>query len=184
MQDTTNPIPAPARRTPHPMFLIAAAAVAAVSLIAAAQWLAPKDAQSQGAQQAAQQAAAKPAAKPAPATRVAATCPDCGVIAAIHEVKQAGEGTGAGAVAGGVVGGVVGHQFGGGRGKDAMTVVGAVGGAVAGHQIEKQMRAKTVYRIDVKMEDGSVRSITQSTPPALAVGAKVRVNGNQLVARG
>lgn len=46
------------------------------------------------------------------------------------------------------------------------------------------MRAKTVYRIDVKMEDGSVRSITQSTPPALAVGAKARVNGKQLAARG
>ncbi|MFN3565724.1 MAG: glycine zipper 2TM domain-containing protein [Burkholderiaceae bacterium] len=183
MQDTTNPIPAPARRAPHPLFLIAAAAVAAVSLIAAAQWLAPRNAQSQDARQATQ-APAKPAAKPAPAVRVAATCPDCGVIAAIHEVKQAGEGTGAGAVAGGVLGGVVGHQFGGGRGKDAMTVVGAVGGAVAGHQIEKQMRAKTVYRIDVKMEDGSTRSITQSNPPALAVGAKVRVNGNQLVARG
>lgn len=125
MQDTTNALSTSARRAPHPMFLIAAAAVAAVSLIAAAQWLAPKDAQSQGAQQ----AAAKPAAKPAPAARVAATCPDCGVVTAIHEVKQAGEGTGAGAVAGGVLGGVVGHQFGGGRGKDAMTV----GGAVAGH---------------------------------------------------
>ncbi|GAB4469407.1 MAG: hypothetical protein OHK0044_11410 [Burkholderiaceae bacterium] len=185
MQDTTNPTPAPARRAPHPMFLIAAAAVAAVSLIAAAQWLAPKDAQSQqGQRQSAQPATAKSAAKPAPAAPVAATCPDCGVVTAIHEIKQAGEGTGAGAVAGGLLGGVVGHQIGGGRGKDAMTVVGAVGGAVAGHQIEKQVRAKTVYRIDVKMEDGSLRSITQATPPALAVGAKVRVNGNQLVARG
>ena len=177
MQDTTNSLPTPARRAPHPMFLIAAAAVAAVSLIAAAQWLAPRDAQSQGAQQ----AMSKPQTAPA---RVAAACPDCGVVAAIHEVKQAGEGTGAGAVAGGVLGGVVGHQIGGGRGKDAMTVVGAVGGAVAGHQIEKQIRAKTVWRIDVKMEDGSMRSITQSNPPSFAVGAKVRVNGSQLVARG
>jgi outer membrane lipoprotein SlyB len=83
-----------------------------------------------------------------------------------------------------VLGGVVGHQFGGGRGKDAMTVVGAVGGAVAGHQIEKQARAKVVYRVDVRMEDGSLRSITQSTAPTFPVGAKVRVNGNQLVARG
>jgi outer membrane lipoprotein SlyB len=119
----------------------------------------------------------------APATTTA-PCPDCGVIAAIHEVKQAGEATGVGAVAGGVLGGVVGHQFGGGRGKDAMTVVGAVGGAVAGHQIEKQARAKVVYRVDVRMEDGSLRSITQSTAPTFPVGAKVRVNGNQLVARG
>ncbi len=83
-----------------------------------------------------------------------------------------------------MLGGVVGHQIGGGRAKEAMTVVGAVGGAVAGHQIEKQIRAKTIWRIDVKMEDGSLRSITQSNPPALAIGAKVRVNGNQLVARG
>ncbi|HXF47252.1 MAG TPA: glycine zipper 2TM domain-containing protein, partial [Burkholderiaceae bacterium] len=123
------------------------------------------------------------AAKPAP-RGAAAACANCGVVVAVRESKQAGEGTGLGAVAGGVIGGVVGHQFGGGRGKDALTVAGAVGGAVAGHQLEKQARAKTVYHVDVKMNDGTLRTFDYGTPPGLAVGAKVEVNGEQLSVRG
>ena len=175
-----------AKRTLHPLIVIAALAVTAVSLIAAAQFLWPRAANSQSAAE--QDAAAAPAAVKKPQAATAATkpaaarvCADCGVVTAVRESKQAGEGTGVGAVAGGVLGGVVGHQIGGGRGKDAMTAVGVVGGAIAGHQIEKQARAKTVYHVEVKMDDGSTRTITQST--SVAVGAKVRLNGNQLALR-
>lgn len=175
------------KRTLHPLMVIAALAVTAVSLIAAAQFLWPRDASSQAGAQ--QNVAAAPAAVKKPQARTATTrtaaasvCADCGVVTAVRESKQAGEGTGVGAVAGGVIGGVVGNQMGGGRGKDAMTAVGVVGGAIAGHQIEKQARAKTVYQVDVKMDDGSVRTITQGT--SVAVGAKVRVSGNQLALRG
>ncbi len=176
-----------ARRPLHPMIVIAALAVTAVSLIAAAQFLWPRDAKSQaGAQQPV--AESKTAAqKVAPAARnearpVAAVCTDCGVVVAVRESKQAGQGTGVGAVAGAVIGGVVGNQMGGGRGKDAMTALGVVGGGIAGHQIEKEARAHIVYHVDVKMDDGSTRTFTQSSP--FAVGAKVRVSGNHIVLRG
>jgi outer membrane lipoprotein SlyB len=176
-----------ARRTLHPMIVIAALAVTAVSLIAAAQFLWPRDAKSQAS---AQQPAAETKTavqKVAPAARsepkpAAAVCTDCGVVVAVRESKQAGEGTGLGAVAGAVIGGVVGNQMGGGRGKDAMTAIGAVGGGIAGHQVEKQARAHVVYHVDVKMDDGATRTFTQSSP--FAVGAKVRVSGSHLALRG
>ncbi len=128
-------------------------------------------------------AAPRPAARPAPQRQAAApVCTDCGVVQAVTAVRHNGEGTGLGAVAGGVVGGVIGNQMGGGRGKDAMTVLGAVGGGVAGHKIEQRQRATTEYRIEVRMQDGSVRTLTQAQP--LTVGQNVRVVGEQAVVAG
>ncbi len=122
------------------------------------------------------------AAKPAPATAVAAApCTTCGVIESVTSFQKKGEGTGIGAVAGGVLGGVVGHQVGGGNGKKAMTVLGAVGGGMAGHEIEKRQRATTLYSVKVRMEDGTMRTVTQSTAPT--VGQKVTVEGSQVKAR-
>lgn len=112
------------------------------------------------------------AAKPAEKETVA-ECRDCGVVEKVVPVKVKGEGTGIGAVAGGVVGGVLGHQVGGGNGKKVMTVVGAVGGGLAGHEIEKQARSNTVYKVHVRMDDGTTRTVTQSTAPA--VGARIKV---------
>lgn len=122
--------------------------------------------------------------RPAPAaTKTAAAAPVCGVcgtVESVQAVKQKGDGTGVGAVGGAVVGGVVGHQMGGGRGKDALTVLGAVGGAVAGHEIEKNVRAETVYSVKVRMDDGTLRTLTRKEPAT--VGARVRVEGNTLSA--
>jgi outer membrane lipoprotein SlyB len=122
--------------------------------------------------------AARPAAKPAV---IAAVCDSCGVVEAVTPFQQKGEGTGIGAVAGGVIGGVLGNQVGGGNGKKAMTVIGAVGGGMAGHEIEKRQRATTLYSVKVRMEDGSLRTLTQSTAPT--VGQKVTVEGSQVKAR-
>jgi outer membrane lipoprotein SlyB len=122
--------------------------------------------------------AARPAAKPAV---TAAVCQSCGVVEAVTPFEQKGEGTGIGAVAGGVIGGVLGNQVGGGNGKKAMTVIGAVGGGMAGHEIEKRQRATTLYSVKVRMEDGSLRTVTQSTAPT--VGQKVTVEGSQVKAR-
>jgi len=121
------------------------------------------------------------AATKAPAvTSTAPVCAVCGTVESVQAVKQKGDGTGVGAVGGAVVGGVVGHQMGGGRGKDALTVLGAVGGAVAGHEIEKNVRAETVYSVKVRMDDGTLRTLTRKEPAA--VGARVRVEGNTLSA--
>jgi outer membrane lipoprotein SlyB len=122
-----------------------------------------------------------PAAKPA-AERVAAACAQCGVVEAVAPFQQKGEGTGVGAVGGAVVGGLLGSQIGGGGGKKAMTVIGAVGGGLAGNEIEKRQRATTLYSVKVRMEDGSLRTLTQSTAPT--VGQKVTVEGSTLKARG
>jgi outer membrane lipoprotein SlyB len=122
-------------------------------------------------------------AKAAPAEpMVAAVCSTCGVIEAVTPFEKKGEGTGIGAVAGGVIGGVVGNQVGGGNGRKAMTVLGAVGGGVAGHEIEKRQRSTTLYAVKVRMEDGSLRSVTQQTAPT--VGQKVTLDGTQIKARG
>lgn len=175
------------RATPHPLVLIATLAAAAVALIAAAQLLAPRNARSQAFEQSV--AGAKHSAaqadlpnRPTPTAVTATACADCGVVVAVREAKQAGQATGVGAVAGGVLGGVLGHQFGSGRGNDLATAAGVVGGAIAGHQVEKQTRAQRVYYVDVKMDDGTMRTMTQTTP--FAVGAKVRVAGKQIALRG
>lgn len=111
-------------------------------------------------------------ASPAP------TCANCGVVESVRAVQQKGQGSGVGAVAGGVLGGLVGNQMGKGSGKTAMTVLGAIGGGLAGNEVEKQQKSSTVYEVTVRMDDGSVRTLTQSNPPA--TGAHVEVNGHTL----
>jgi outer membrane lipoprotein SlyB len=179
-------------RSIHPLVATAAIAVTAVCAITAFQFLSPRNARSAGnagpaeSSQVAGAPATAPghglAAAPEPAP-VAAACADCGQVINVRTVRQEGTGTGLGAVAGGVLGGVLGHQMGAGRGKEAMTVVGAIGGVLAGNQVEKQARAQTQYLVDVRMADGSVRTVPVAAPPDLAPGAPVRVSGNTLVPR-
>ena len=121
-----------------------------------------------------------PAAAP-PRSATAAVCAHCGVVEAVTPVQQKGEATGLGAVGGAVVGGLLGSAVGGGDGKKAMTVIGAVGGGVAGNEIEKRQRATTVYQVKVRMDDGTLRTVTQATAPS--VGQKVTLEGEQLKPR-
>lgn len=133
----------------------------------------------------AQKAADKPAERQN-APRVAAAqpqaaapvCADCGVVESVRAVKRKGQASGVGAVAGGVVGAAVGNQFGKGNGRSAMTVLGAVGGGFAGHEVEKQVKSVVVQEVTVRMDDGSLRKIDQSTAPA--VGQRVTVQGKTL----
>lgn len=133
-------------------------------------------------------AAAKPlhtqrgSVQPAPSPqRSANVCAHCGQVESVAAVLQKGEGTGLGAVGGAVVGGLLGSQVGGGSGKNVATVLGAVGGGVAGNEVEKRSRATTSYRVNVRMDDGTLRSVTQSTAPP--VGQKVSIEGSTLRAR-
>ena len=108
----------------------------------------------------------------------APACANCGTVESVNEVKKKGKGTGLGAVGGAVVGGLLGNQFGSGSGKTAMTVVGAVGGGVAGNAVEKKVRSDTVYDVNVRMQDGSLRTVQESQ--AYAIGTKVVVDGSTL----
>ena len=106
-----------------------------------------------------------------------------GTVESVREIAQPGEGPGLGAIAGGVLGGVIGNQFGGGSGKKILTVAGAAGGAYAGHQVEKSARSTQVWNVSIRMDDGSDRTIALGSAPALAVGDKVRLEGNNIIRR-
>lgn len=121
-----------------------------------------------------------PAVQPAPKVAAAPACTDCGVVESVRAVKRKGEASGVGAVAGGVLGAAVGNQFGKGNGRTAMTVLGAVGGGVAGHEVEKQVKSTVVHQVSVRMDDGSVRTIEQTSAPA--VGQRVQLQGRTLKA--
>jgi outer membrane lipoprotein SlyB len=105
-------------------------------------------------------------------------CATCGKVESVTAVEVEGTGSGAGAIAGGVLGAVVGNQVGGGSGKSLATILGAVGGGVAGNVVEKKMKKITQYDVTVRMDDGSHRTLRQTTPPA--VGSAVVVNGDSL----
>lgn len=113
-----------------------------------------------------------------------AACAQCGVVETIRAVEVKGQASGVGAVAGGVAGAVVGSQFGHGNGRTALGVLGAAGGAYAGHEIEKNVRKSTGWRVSVRMDDGSMRTLSQSAQPAFAVGDKVKVVNGALASRG
>lgn len=101
------------------------------------------------------------AAAPAPAQPVTPpVCRECGTVESVREVVAKGEGSPVGAIAGGVLGGLLGHQVGRGSGKDLATIAGAVGGAFAGHEVEKNVRTTKQYQVEVRFDDGAVRSFT------------------------
>ena len=117
------------------------------------------------------------------AMKMAAACSDCGVIESIRAVEVKGSGSGMGAVIGGVAGALLGNGMGRGNGRTAMTLVGGGAGAYAGNEIEKNTRKQVLWETTVRMEDGSLRKLTSSTQPGLAVGARVKVTNGQVVVR-
>jgi len=151
---------------------------------------APNNSQSTPQQQA---PAATPSPAPRPraaqnrertsAARPAPVCSDCGAVTAITPVKAEGKPSLLGTLAGAAAGGFAGSQFGKGQGKTAMTAAGVVGGALAERAAEGNIRSNTTYQVSIAMDNGSSRQITLQQTGGLAVGAKVRVNGNTISPR-
>ena len=129
--------------------------------------------------------AARVQAQPQPLAQAPAPvlCADCGVIESIRVAEVKGQGSGLGAVAGGVAGGLIGNQIGHGTGRTVATIAGAAGGAYAGHTIEKNVKKHTVYRVSLRMDDGSLRTVSQREAPAYAVGDRVRVSNGRITER-
>jgi outer membrane lipoprotein SlyB len=105
-------------------------------------------------------------------------CANCGTVESVTPVERDGVGGGAGAMMGGVLGAVVGNQVGDGTGKALATILGAVGGGMAGNAVEKKMKKVTHYEVLVRMQDGSTRTVQQTTPSV--VGGQVTVDGDTL----
>ena len=124
------------------------------------------------------------------ATRTSNVCGECGVVRSIETVER-DNGVGIGAVAGGVVGGIAGGAIGNKVGdNDSKTgtiaggVAGAAAGAYAGHKAQEYYnRDKDAYRITLRMDDGSSRTITQDENPGFSNGSRVRVEGGKVVPR-
>ena len=128
------------------------------------------------------QASPAPAASPTPvlteAPKPQAQPGQLAVVESVREVKDPGDAKGVGAIGGGVVGGVLGNKL--GKGNRIATVLGAVGGAFAGHQVERHARAEKRWETAVRLEDGSVRTISSETQPAWRAGERVRLLDGKL----
>lgn len=108
-----------------------------------------------------------------------ADCRDCGRVTRIDAYTGHRNTTG-GAVAGAVVGGLIGNQVGSGDGKKLATVAGIAGGAYAGKKIA-QNSEKTRYRVTVRMDDGHLKTVNQSSVANLRVGSSVRIRNGKAV---
>lgn len=108
-----------------------------------------------------------------------------GVVQAIDVIpREQAAGLGLGTVAGAVVGGVLGNQVGSGSGRKAATVAGAVGGGIVGHQMERNAaNSGQVYRVAVRMDNGSMQTLAQEVPPGVQVGDRVRLDNGVIVER-
>lgn len=100
-----------------------------------------------------------------------------GTIESIQVVQDSGH-SAAGAIVGGLVGALAGNQIGSGGGRTAATVAGGVAGAAIGNNVERSREANNghaMYQINVRMENGEYRTITQDNVYDLSVGNRVRV---------
>jgi outer membrane lipoprotein SlyB len=102
-------------------------------------------------------------------------CSNCGNVESVREIKQRAQGSGLGAAGGAVLGGLLGNQIGDGSGRTIATAAGAIGGAVVGNQVEGNMKATVSYEIRVRLDDGTLRTFRQSSPPAWRSGDRVRI---------
>jgi outer membrane lipoprotein SlyB len=107
-----------------------------------------------------------------------------GRVVGIEAVGGNGDGhtSGAGAVVGGVIGGVLGHQIGSGRGNTAATIGGAVAGAAVGNEVERRRDNDrgTAYRVDVRTDNGAIRSSTMDYVGDMRVGDRVRIDDGRI----
>lgn len=107
-----------------------------------------------------------------------------GRVQSIEPIRAESRTSGGGALIGGAIGALAGHQVDRGNRKAAATVVGAVAGALIGNQIEKNNAgAQDVYRVNVRLDNGEVRSYDYAQLNDLRVGERVRIDANNQVYR-
>jgi hypothetical protein len=64
----------------------------------------------------------------------------------------------------------------------ATTILSAAGSIFASEEFQTSMRKRYAYRVTLRMEDGSYRTLSQRTPPKFSVGEKVRLLDGTLAA--
>lgn len=110
-----------------------------------------------------------------------AVCALCGTIESVRVIEIYEEPT----AAGGAIEPGSGEAAGGGPGgaiaSGAASVLDALGNTMRGNEPENNVRKRHVYRVTLRMDDGSFRAISLPGPPAFSVGDKVRVVEGRLV---
>jgi outer membrane lipoprotein SlyB len=102
-----------------------------------------------------------------------------GVVDRIEVVRKGDSSNIAGTIIGGIVGGLIGHQIGSGSGNTAATIAGAAGGAIVGNQVQQRSRGPNeAFRVTVRMDDGTWRTVVQENITDLRTGDRVRVEGD------
>jgi outer membrane lipoprotein SlyB len=122
-----------------------------------------------GGQVGVQPGAATPAAGPASA----GSCAICGAVVSIRILEVRDESAENGADAGVPAGLQAGGRHGDAEASRSTTILGFAGGTFAAG--ESVVKKRPAYRVTVHMDDGSFRTVSLSSPPAFAVGDKVRV---------
>ncbi len=102
-----------------------------------------------------------------------------GTIQSVDVVPRS-QGIGLGTLAGAAVGGIIGNQMGGGTGRTVATAAGAAGGAYVGHEVEKRRNAGDIYKVTIKMDDGTTQSFAQEAAPEIKSGDRVKITNGVL----
>jgi hypothetical protein len=139
----------------YPMMLIAAISVIVLSVVGIATMMGWMPGALSG-HDASGRAAGVPLANPG-ADRYLLTCDDCGTIEAVRPIEL-------------------------GRGREPAAA--GAPGSRPGKEIERSAKPAVIYRITVRMNDGTTRTFIEPAKPALGVGQKVRVSERGIVSGG
>lgn len=66
---------------------------------------------------------------------------------------------------------------------EAIRTVELRGDGAGAQELDQHLSKRVAYRVTVRLDDGSYRTLSQPTPPAIAVGGKVRIVDGAVVAR-
>lgn len=106
-----------------------------------------------------------------------------GVVESVREVKIEGTRSGIGAIAGGVAGGIGGSTAANDRLGAILAVLGALGGGLLGQALEQGVTSQKGLEITIKLDNGSMVSITQAADEEFKPGERVRILGGGGVSR-
>jgi outer membrane lipoprotein SlyB len=112
---------------------------------------------------------------------VPAACPLCGTIESVRVIEIYEEPTAAAGAIEPRSGDAAGGGPGGAIASGAASVLDTLSNTMRGNEAETNIRKRHVYRVTLRMDDGSFRAISLPGPPAFSVGDKVRVVEGRLV---
>ena len=115
----------------------------------------------------------EPLSKSEPKSSLLGACALCGTIESIRTVEVLDQVT--------TSSGARDSGNGAEAGATGTSVLDTLSSVVAGNAAEKNVRKRLVYRVTLRMDDGSFRAISLSSPPSFGVGDKVRVVEGRLV---